>query len=423
MTNKIDMHTKTVCGVLLCAALTGVTQAQLRASLFTEITTTQFRNSSVEQAPGFYGDLAISATQNDNIFRDETNEVDDQIFTLEPNLNYRNLFSKHSLDIGYQGAYGFYLDNDDENFDDHNVDAVLALDLTEKIDVNLEGGYRWSHDLRGASRARLETSIKPDTWEESRLFAGALYGRRTNQGQFEFSVEAKGLDYTNNQQEVRDRDQLNFSGTFYYNVTGKTSWLFEARLTDIDYVNTSINPLAVNLDSQEQRYFVGARWEATELTRGEIRLGYVNKDLDQANLDDFNGVGVEGELEWTPLATDLFVFSLIRTPRESIAVEAATASYFVMTRIGATWYHSLTSLWSLYAGAHAQEDDYSDNRKDDLLFFNLGTNYSLSERISLSGRYTYRERDSNISNADYKTNELMITLTLQPGINSTRSFR
>lgn len=384
--------------------------------------TTQFRNS-VEQEPGFYGDLAVNATQNDNIFRAETNEVDDQIFILAPDLNYRNLFSKHSLDLAYQGAYAFYLDNDNENFDDHKLAAVLALDLTEKLDVNLEGAYRWSHDLRGASRARLlETVIKPDkpdTWEESRLFVGALYGRRTNQGQFELSMEAKGLDYTNNNQQVRDRDQLNFSGTFYYNVTGKTSWLFEARLTDIDYVNTAVNPLAVNLDSQEQRYFVGARWEATELTRGEIRLGYVNKDLDQADLDDFNGIGVEGELEWTPLATDLFVFSLTRTPRESIAFgTATTASYFVTTSIDATWYHSLTPLWSLYAGAQAQEDDYSDNRKDDLLFFNLGMNYSVSERISLSGGYTYSERDSNIANADYKSNEFMITLIVQPGVNN-----
>lgn len=408
--NIMDICRKSVCSLLLCALFTGVTQAQFSNS------GKQMRNivgemgNSVEQAPGFYGDVALSAAFDDNILRSNTNEIDDQIVTLAPAVNHRSLFSKHSLDVGYQGSYAFYSDNDNENADNHSLAAILALDFTGKLDVNLAGNYQWMYEPRGATGANLAIADQPNEWERSRLFAEVIYGRKTNQGQLAFSVESAGLEFTNNNQQARDRDLLNFSGTFYYNMTGETSWLFEARLTDIDYINTA----AVNRDSQEQGYLVGARWEATRLTRGEVRVGYVNKDFDQTGLNNFDGMVVEAEISWTPLATDQIVLIAYRTPRESTQ---ATASYFISTSVGVSWSHTLTPLWDFLVGASVQEDDYSDERNDDLFFASVGMNYSLSERLSLTGMYQYNERDSNTDGAVYENNKFMITLTLQPGVN------
>jgi len=390
------MHKKIVCGLLFFTLHTGATQAQLR--------------NSTEQAPGFYGEVALSAAQNDNVLRSQTNEVDDQIVTLAPDLNYRSLFSKHSLDVGYQGRYAFYNENENENVDNHTLAAILALDFTEKLDVNLARSYQWLFEARGAAGANLAILDKPNQWERSRLFAEVVYGRRTNQGQLAFSGELTELEFTNNNQQARDRDQTQFSAAFYYNMTGETSWLFEARLTDIDYTNLAV----VNRDSQEQRYFIGVRWDATHLISGEMRGGYASKDFDQTGRDGFSGVVVEAEILWTPLATDNLLLTANRTPRESAQ---NTASYYISTSVGVNWIHTLTPLWSFLVGASVQDDDYSDERNDDLFFAHLGMNYSLSERLNLTGRYNHYQRDSNTDEAVYESNELMITLTLQPGVN------
>ncbi len=393
----INTHGKIVCGLLLCALLfSDVTQAQ----------------HSIEHAPGFYGEVALSAAYNDNILRSKNNEVDDQLFMLAPNIGHRHLFSKHSLDVGYQGRYAFYSENDKENVDHHTLASVLALDFTEKLDVNLEGSYQWLYEARGATGVNLAILEKPNEWERSRLFAEAIYGHRTNQGQLAFSAESTELQFINNNQQARDRNQIKLSGTFYYNMTGETSWLFETRLTDIDYTNLAV----VNRDSQEQNYFVGVRWEASHLISSEIRAGYVNKDFDQAGLNNFEGGVIEAEVLWTPLAADRIALAVNRAPRESAE---NTASYYISTRVAVSWNHTLTSLWSFLVSAHMQDDNYSNERNDDLFFASLGMNYSVSERLNLTGKYNHYQRDSNTDEAVYESNQFMITLTLQPGVNKT----
>lgn len=356
------------------------------------------------QMPGWQPQLALSAAFDDNILRTETNTQSDTGLLVAPSLIHRSLFSKHSLELSYFGVYAKYADHSSEDYNDHDLGADLALDLTPQVNVNLTGGYLRSHDARGVSGASLVLSAEPDRWKDSHLLAELLYGRKDSQGQLGVKVGAAARDYTNNNQQSRNRDTDTVAVTFYYNVTDKTAWLFELGQRDIKY-----DSAATSLDSSETEYLAGLTWEATGQTTGRIRFGYLNKDLDDASRDDFSGVTLTGEILWQPRPVDNVLVLLERGTHES---NQATASYYLSTFCRLNWTHQLTELIAFQANASLQNDDYSDQREDDLQQFGLGLSYDLSERMQLEGHYDFTSRDSNTSGAIYDDNLILLTLTL-----------
>ncbi len=364
--------------------------------------------SSAEIDTGLYPTVAVGLRANDNILSADTNKTSDIIYILSPALTHRAVFGKHVLGLIYEGEFARYSDKSDENYDDNKLGADLLLDVTPKLNVNLAGGYRWSHDQRGAPGTGTVLSANPDLWQEGRLFGELVYGRRTSQGQIALSVESAGLDFTNNAQEARDRDIRTFTGTFFYNFTGKTAAILEVSQKEVDYAG----PAAVNLDSSETRTLVGAQWEATGQTTGNLRLGILEKNLDDAALRDFNGFTVSGEVSWEPRRIDLINIRLIRETRES---SQATASYYVATGASIAWEHALAELLSVKAHAGIESDDYSDgSRLDYLTVAGFGLTYDMTDRLDLAGSYGLKIRDSDVLGLNYEVNTFFITLTYAP---------
>ncbi len=365
-----------------------------------------------ELAPGLYPSISVGALRDDNIWRTSSEQKSDSALLLEPSVLYKFLFSKHSFDADYYGQYAKYTDYTNENYTDHSVRGQLKLDLAPTMKLNMAGRYLKSHDSRGGSTARTAANVasispEPDLWNSSEFSGEFIYGRRESTAQIGLFLGARSFDYTNNNQDSRDRDINTFKSTFYYNVTSKTAWLLELDRRDVGYES------ATNRDSVETRYLVGAKWSATAQTEGEVRVGFLKKSFDSVNKDDFSGLAVEGEISWEPLATDRIVVEISRATKES---PETTADYFVANSLNITWDHVLTDLVTFSVNSLIQRDNHSGQiaREDALFALDFGLNVDLLTWLDFECSYGYSQRDSNINSLDYNGNIFKLALIASP---------
>ncbi|MDH5184255.1 MAG: outer membrane beta-barrel protein [Gammaproteobacteria bacterium] len=355
--------------------------------------------------PGFYPGLGLSLASDDNIYRAETAAISDTYYLLNPSLLYKTEFGKHGLDVSYAGSYGYYQDVSGDNYTDHNANADLKLDLTPKFNVDLQVGYTDAHEPRGTSGTDLVVSPTPNLWNESRVFGEVLYGRRTNKGQFSLSYESLQTGFTNNSQDERDRNVNNIMGKFFYNYSSKTSFLFETELATVDYVSATA---PVNLDSSVSHNFIGAKWEATAKTTGEIKVGSINKDLKDATLDDFSGNGFDINISWKPKTYSTVQLTASRYTRESAT---ATDSFYVSDVYNLAFRHAFTERVEMNANITPGTDTYSGTREDSLMGIGVGVNYKLNRLLDLGARYISSTRRSNVAGADFDSTVVMLTVS------------
>jgi hypothetical protein len=97
-----------------------------------------------------------------------------------------------------------------------------------------------------------------------------------------------------------DRVDNSASAYVFFHVLPKTSLFFQYKFTDINYDNHDTNN-AISIDSTENSYLVGARWNVTDKTTGTVKAGYQDKkfDLDSINKARIMNVEVNANYKMT----------------------------------------------------------------------------------------------------------------------------
>jgi len=349
------------------------------------------------QTPGFFPAILVKAQHEDNILRSESERESDSVLMVAPSLLYIGLMGKQSLNLLYRGDFGYFQHRDTEDFMDHSVDARFSLDLGPTLKINIRGSIQDVHEARGSSGARTEMDIEPDRARQNALGGELIYGRRTSTAQILLAYLDNERLYTNNDQESRDRVFNNGMAVFFVNLGPKTSLFAEARQSHVDYLNNA----AMDLDSVENSVMVGVRWEATAKTTGEIKLGYISKNLKDPALDDFAGRGLEVHLLWEPKTYSRLNFIVSRQTDETTQIGS---SYFVGNRIFAQWEHEFSDRLGIEMSLDYETDEFSRLREDDLFFGKIGVGYQLLRWLNIKAQYRYSSRSSNMKGINYKVN-------------------
>ena len=351
--------------------------------------------------PGFYPSISVKQTSDDNIFRQPAaSEISDDFTSIAANLLLIKTFGKHQLTAEYAGDYADYNKNTDEDYTDHTVNLNLLLDLTKKFNIDVQANYKDVHEPRG-SAGTVNGSNKPNEYTEKRIFTGFSFGRKTAKAQVELDVAAVDTEYTNNAQSARDRDNQIVSARAFYNVGNKTALFVEAKQNTVDYATGT-------LDSTENFYHLGLRWDATNKTTGEIKVGSFDKDFDAASQKDGDGTSYEASITWSPKTYSQFTLGLSRAPQES-----STADNFYTSRlVSLDWIHSFGQKLDLTVNASDGVDEYSLGvREDKLMNAGLGLSYEFRRWMDVGLNYTYSKRDSTDNTADYTDNLVSLSVT------------
>ena len=135
------------------------------------------------RAAGFliYPSLAVGEQYNDNIFADDTGEVDDFITFIRPGVKVNSDWNNHALNFRADANIGKYADNGDEDFEDYAFGTDGRLDITRNQSLFANALYSHLHQNRG----------DPDDPQ----------GR--NQGEYDLYTVTGGYNHTFNRLSVR----------------------------------------------------------------------------------------------------------------------------------------------------------------------------------------------------------------------------
>lgn len=364
--------------------------------------TVLFSSASFAAEPGFTASVKATHTSDDNVFR-EKNGSSDSFFNVSPDLSYTNAFGKHQLTLGYLGDFATYDKYTKENYSDHTVDMDLLLDLSKQLNVNFKADYANLHESRGSSGVASNAALDVTTLNKNSVFAGVAFGREEAKMQLELDYKVINTDYTNNQQDSRDRRDDTISTRLFYKVGAKTKAFVEAKQNNFNYLSS-----ASTLDSTEMLYLAGVRWAATAKTQGEIKVGSFDKKFDSATETDGSGTSYEANVTWSPKTYSNVTLALSRKPQES----AVGQSFYTSDLMSLNWNHEFNSKFAMIIDASRNEDDYAGARRDTTTNSALGVNYKFRRWLDFGLKLSNAKRTSNNSANEYTDNTVMVSATL-----------
>lgn len=195
----------------------------------------------------------------------------------------------------------------------------------------------------------------------------------------------------------------------YYAVTPKVdlSAGYRYRRTIVDELPTATR----SLDTRDHFFNIGARGEFTPKLKGQLRVGYGIRELDEVL------AGEDGTKEqFSFMGTMTYVYS----PKTSFDFEASndfnnsalgTSQRVLALRAGGKW--ELTPDFTVGAGLSYEGTDYDSGRNDDFFVGDVSAVYAFSENFSVSASYVFRENWSTYQAKDFVGNVLTVGLRIR----------
>jgi len=349
-----------------------------------------------------YPALGVVEVYDDNIFLAQNNEKDSWVTVISPHILAKTQYRASTYSILYHADIARFHSSSNDNFEDQQLLAKADMVLSSRVRLDLQAEFLDGHDGRGTTDRVVANG--PDEWHSWGIGGVFGYGAEKARGQFELEASYVDKEYDNNRAITRGADHAigEVGGTFYWRVRPKTQLVFEARYADIDYDLSS-----ANLDSDEQRYYIGVKWDATFKTTGTAKIGYMMKDFDSAARKNFDGASWEIGVQWRPRSYAVVDISTSKGFTESTGVGDVTVVQDFDVSWKNQWGHRLSTTASLRL---ANLDYQNSPREDDFQKYELRADYALRRWLDMGAGYFYEDRDSNTAGNDYNRNNFRVSL-------------
>ena len=364
-----------------------------------------------------------------NVASEKLDEVNSWLTIFQPSVKLTREFGefgKHNFELDWVFTHGAYHASGDDSYNDHDFSGKLNYEINNRHRLMFQGGYIDAHEERG-SRFSIGTSeqiAEPDTFEQ--VYGGIQYTYGALTADARLAVELGYLDNNYrgvyledsvtgdiyNNTATRDRKNSEIGGTFYYKIGSATDLTVEAWNTDINYDYTA-RP-SEELSSVEQNVMIGLKWEATALTTGFAKIGYVQKDFDLKAHKTFEGVEWQVEVIWKPKTYTTFTISSNREPNETngegfFDVNTNGIGYLINnTQHELEWRHEWKDRLSTKLVYAISKDIYTGDvgkiREDNNTGFIAGLYYDMNYWLSFSLDYVYNDRESTRTLLEYDRN-------------------
>lgn len=343
-----------------------------------------------------------------NIFHTQNNEIDDIISVVTPAVNISSDWNNHFVSLDASADIARYADNTDENYEDILIDAYGRYDVLRDTYLDLGIKYEEKHEERGSPDDT--AGAKPTTYDV--LTGTAGFSRKLRKISLEVTGEVKEYDFANTNgtdNSGRDRTQSKVTTKIGYEIIPNYEAFIRASYDVRKYDNTT----ALDRDSDGYDVVVGTEIDITGKVKGSVYAGYMDRSIDATTLKDVNDVKFGGDILWNPTGLTSVFAGIDRTIEET---SIATSSAYVATTSSVSVEHELHDNIILNANVSFSKNEYEGGtgtqREDDILSAGVGVKYLLNRNVHLSAGYNYETRDSNIVNAGYDDNKVMLRLTL-----------
>jgi len=331
----------------------------------------------------------LGVKADDNIFM-ATNKVDDIVFNVTPGVDL--VFGKGSVNQGHlslgvdvsrysqtSGADAELLAlNFSSNYDDGKTkfSANAGFNELNQNTVDVRSGNNLNRRDVSTVGLNAETSVTG----KSKVSAGLKYSdtayKRT--GNVDLTTVAIPLNY-------------------YYGVTEKVDLSAGFQYRNVD--------LKTGIDAKEYFYRVGARGEFSPMVTGSVMVGYGTREPKVGSSKTLFDMDAMLNVALSPKS------SLQLTASNDFGVSAAGQEQKNFS-LGGIISSKVSDQLSLRAGLSYRGINYysiTQPRTDDYVEAQLGVDYVVSTKVSLSGAYAYRNNKSDLAGSEFNNNVLSLS--------------
>lgn len=369
----------------------------------------------------------LSVTSDDNIYVDETGEESDVIFRARLEAQARSNWSRHRLEFHGFTQFNRYADNDSENADNWGLGLSGQLDLNRADTIGGGADYSRLTEARTDPTSPLPPAVKPTEpvrFNRTNVYVSGL--KEFNRLRLLARADYTKLDFRNDPnptvplQDYRDREVTTQVIRAEYAVSPATALYVEAAFNQRDYRIRSPIPFPPPLpapqtfdrSSDGTEVSVGANFELSSLTRGEIQIGHVSQDYEYAAFPTIKATTVHGKIEWFP--TQLLTFTVTGDRSVQDASSFTQAGYLATVFTGRADYELLRNL-ILNGQIGHETDDFKGTvaRKDKVWSAGVGATWLVNRNVGVRFSLDHLDRDSTLAGADYEINRATLALVLQ----------
>jgi hypothetical protein len=356
----------------------------------------------------------LTVENNSNIYSTPEDEIDDTITRLTPSFTFQSDFGKTKANATYRAEQGFYGEDKNDDYLDHNLSADVSYEINARQEVSGNASYNDAHDPRGAGTVEGAGSaaVVPDEYEEITGGVNYVYGTDSSTGNIEVYADSYQKRYSNNEAagtSDRDHNKLNFGAILSLTASPDAEFILEAKQTNITYSENTAKAEA--REGYEQRMFAGMRWDITGATTGEIKVGRSVRFFDDSSISSNMRIAWEANLTWEPLTYSSVVLSSSQSSNET----NDAGSYIANTYSSVSWDHEFSSYYSAGLKASISSDAYVDDaagREDDLVSYGINGTYSPINWMDVTLDVSQSEKTSNINTYEFDQQIIVLGLTL-----------
>ncbi|WP_139345335.1 outer membrane beta-barrel protein [Pseudocolwellia agarivorans] len=362
-----------------------------------------------EDRPGLLLNGSVSAEYTDNVLNN-MNETSDTAFIINPDVKYLGLVGKHKFLLSYNGKLATYTKDSNLNYNEHKLALGARLDHSHKINTEFKLGFDKITEEPGSTNSSTQSLTEFNQYQNKTAQAKLYYGQAVSTGQIVLGYRYNDREYTNNQQSFRDVEQNQFSATFFYRIAPKTRMLFQASTEEYLYEDQTFgNGFTFNQSSDNNLYLAGVEWEATAKSKGIFKIGYQNKDYDDARLNDISGLSYILDMIWKPNTYTQIKLGAVRQTTESAQLNVGG---FLSTSYSLDVSHKIMPRTAVTARFTTNNEEIvaGNSRTDKRNSIKIGVNHSLRKWLNVKLAYKYQEKTSDIEVFNFESNTIELSL-------------
>ncbi|TDL93573.1 hypothetical protein EBP26_14475 [Stutzerimonas stutzeri ATCC 17588 = LMG 11199] len=372
--------------------------------------------------------VVLSATRDDNIYAQRTDEAEDTIFTLSPSLLLQSDWERHELSVDLGADLDRYQDASSEDVEDF----WLGLDGTRELSEHTRvfGGVRHTRDhedrfVPGAAGPELQR--EPTRYEHDEAYLGVaseigrlrLRGGGTYDRYDYFSARTLAGARIDNDDRKHDLSSLGVRAGYALTANHEP---FVQYATDHRRYDKSINGTTFNRDSDGYRAAVGLRVTYPQQRfAGEVFAGMLKQRFDHSGFSDIHKPYFGALASWRPTPTTRVTGFIDRSLEETtVSDDGVYAAASLDTAYGLEVERALTSRLSAVGHATYTDSEYqSYERRDKIIDAGAGLRYYVSSTVYVGGDVRVIDRNSDDLDGEYSRSQVTFSVGYTPGRSKT----
>lgn len=341
--------------------------------------------------------LEVAGGGTSNVYQTSGNGIGAALLSVSPSVRATSDWNRDAVSLYAGATFNRYIDQSRRNEDAYDLRALGRKDVGN--DFSLTGEAQYARLYESPESGAIDPTLSVlSSYRRSFLAARAQYqaGRARailalDRTGFSFDTINAGGGFKINQQ-TRDRVISRVTGEYQYALTPSISLYAQASYGDINYSRRLANGTR-NRDSTGERLVGGVNFDISELVRGKIGVGVINRNFRSSTFKDVTGVSAEAEIEYFP--TEQLTLALLLGRTLADADVTSTSVYFDNQALVRADYELLRNLIVGGSAEYRRQTYVGLNATNNYYRASINARYLSSRFVELTSRISYVRRTSS----------------------------